>query len=114
LAADEDALDMVSFNLMLAVQSCLDIASHLIADEGWPPAATLAEAFGRLRTEKVISPQTAQSLAQAAGLRNLVAHGYAGVDARKVHAAATNGLGDLDAFARELAAWLVARDDRAT
>jgi uncharacterized protein YutE (UPF0331/DUF86 family) len=38
LRADRDALDLVSFNLMLAVQSCSDIASHIIADEGWPAA----------------------------------------------------------------------------
>ena len=33
LRADRDALDLVSFNLMLAVQTCADIASHLIAAE---------------------------------------------------------------------------------
>lgn len=51
LRADRDALDLVSFNLMLAVQSCADIASHLIADEGWPSAANLASGFNRLRDE---------------------------------------------------------------
>ncbi len=35
LADDRDTLELVAFNLMLAVQSCLDIASHLIADERW-------------------------------------------------------------------------------
>ena len=45
LRADREALDIVSFNMMLAVQSCHDIASHLIADEGWSPATTLAGAF---------------------------------------------------------------------
>ena len=29
LAGDRDALDLVAFNLMLAVQTCADIASHL-------------------------------------------------------------------------------------
>jgi uncharacterized protein YutE (UPF0331/DUF86 family) len=38
LAANRDALDLVSFNLMLAVQACADVASHMIADEGWPAA----------------------------------------------------------------------------
>jgi uncharacterized protein YutE (UPF0331/DUF86 family) len=42
LSEDRDALDVVSFNLMLAVQSCADIASHIIADEGWPPAREIA------------------------------------------------------------------------
>jgi len=37
LSGDRDALEIVSFNLMLAVQTCADMASHLIADERWPP-----------------------------------------------------------------------------
>ena len=36
LESDRDVLDLVAFNLMLSVQSCADIASHLIADEGAP------------------------------------------------------------------------------
>ena len=31
LAPDSDALDIVSFNLLLAVQTCVDLATHLIA-----------------------------------------------------------------------------------
>jgi uncharacterized protein YutE (UPF0331/DUF86 family) len=33
LAANEDALELVSFNLLLGVQACIDLATHLIADE---------------------------------------------------------------------------------
>lgn len=62
LRADRDALDLVSFNLMLAVQSCSDIASHIIADEGWPAAQNLAGGFNRLRDEGVIAAKTAESL----------------------------------------------------
>lgn len=108
LRADRDALDLVSFNLMLAVQSCLDLASHLIADEGWATPRTLAEAFTRLQEHGVITTPTATALARAAGLRNVVAHGYAGVDPTMVHAGATQGLTDLDGFARELASWVAA------
>lgn len=43
---------------MLAVQSCSDIASHLIADEGWRAATNLANAFNRIRDEGVISAPT--------------------------------------------------------
>lgn len=106
LAADLDALDLVAFNLMLAVQICADIASHLIADGGWPNARTLAESFDRLREHGVLTRETAQALGRAAGLRNVVAHGYASVDVSLVHAAASAGLADLDAFAREVAEWL--------
>jgi uncharacterized protein YutE (UPF0331/DUF86 family) len=106
LAASRDTCDLVSFNLMLAVQSCLDIASHIIADEGWRAATTLASAFVRLEEHGVLSKATSEALGKAAGLRNVVAHGYGGVDVDRLHRAATAGLADLEAFARETAAWL--------
>ena len=106
LAADRDALDLVSFNLMLAVQAALDIASHIIADEGFAPATTFAEAFARLADRGLLETKTASQLGKAAGLRNVVAHGYAGVDVGMVFTAATTGLADFEAFAQQIAAWL--------
>lgn len=108
LAADRDALELVSFNLMLAVQTCADIASHIIADEGWTPAGTLADAFSRLEAHGVLSAPTRAALARAVGLRDVVAHAYGAIDPAKVHAASTAGLADLDAFSREVAAWTAA------
>ena len=106
LAADRDKLDIVSFNLMLAVQACADIASHIIADEGWTAAKTLAESFARLADHGVLEPVTAETMKKAVGLRNVVAHGYVRVDIPMVHRAATAGLDDLSAFARQVARWL--------
>lgn len=105
LKQDRDAADLVAFNLMIAVQICADIASHLIADEGWPAAKTLGESFTRLQERQVIAVEVAAALRNAVGLRNVVAHGYAGVDVDLLQRAATQGLEDLDAFARQIAAW---------
>jgi uncharacterized protein YutE (UPF0331/DUF86 family) len=44
------------------------------------------------------------------GLRNVVAHGYAGVNPAMVHTAARVGAADLDAFAREVTQWLAGRE----
>ena len=109
LRANRDALDLVSFNLMLAVQSCADLAGHLIADEGWPAAVNLASGFNRLRDEGVISAAAAASLCKAVGLRNVVAHGYAGINPAMVHSAAVSGVGDLEAFAQQVAQWISAQ-----
>ena len=35
LAASRDALDLVSFRVYLGMQEAIDLASHIIADEGW-------------------------------------------------------------------------------
>lgn len=109
LARDRDRLDLVSFNLMLAVQVCLDVASHLIADEGWPAAPDLGSSFARLREHGVVSAAVAEALARASGLRNVVAHVYGRVDAALVHRAATTGLNDLERFATDVAAWAEAQ-----
>lgn len=109
LAADRDALELVAFNLMLAVQAACDLAAHVIADEGWTAPATVAECFTRLAEHAVITDSTAVALRRAVGFRNVVAHGYAGIDVGMTHAASTSGLADLDTFAREVATWLGAR-----
>jgi len=106
LARDRDTLELVSFNLMLAIQAALDVASHMIADEGWPAAATLAESFTRLHEHQVISAPTLAGLRSAARLRNILAQLYSVVDPAKVHHAATAGLADLGRFAGEVCAWV--------
>src|SRR5688572_14584931 len=64
-SGDRDALDIVSFNLMLAIQSCADIASHIIADERWTAAKTLSEGFERLREHGVLTAATAAGMKSA-------------------------------------------------
>jgi uncharacterized protein YutE (UPF0331/DUF86 family) len=108
LRADRDALDVVAFNLMLAVQASADLAAHIIADEGWRPVGSLAESFERLAEHDVIEAITADAMRRAVRFRNVVAHGYAGLDIAATHSASTAGLLDLDRFAREVARWLAA------
>jgi uncharacterized protein YutE (UPF0331/DUF86 family) len=109
LLADRNALDLVSFNLMLSVQVCADMASHVIADEGWPVATSLAEAFARLEQFGVLERETTLALQRAVGLRNVVAHGYAGLDVERCFEAAQSGLTDLESFARQVSAWAQAQ-----
>jgi uncharacterized protein YutE (UPF0331/DUF86 family) len=109
LAADQDALELVAFNLMLGVQTCSDIASHLIADEGWPASPTLSKAFQELHRQGVLTEEVAAALGRAAGFRNRIAHGYADTDPLTIHGAAANGLPDLERFAAEVSAWISRR-----
>jgi uncharacterized protein YutE (UPF0331/DUF86 family) len=105
LASDQDAFELVSFNLMLAVQLCCDIASHIIADDQLPAVRSLGEAFTRLAEHRILTAETAQGMSRAAGFRNVVAHGYVSIDPAIVHRAATDGVVDLERFAQEIAAW---------
>jgi uncharacterized protein YutE (UPF0331/DUF86 family) len=106
LANDRNVRDLVSYNLALAVQACLDIASHLIADEVWEAGTTAAESFQTLARHEVISSELATVMGQAAGLRNILVHGYSKAVPARIHAAATTGLADLERFGQEISAWM--------
>lgn len=58
----------------------------------------------------VIAASTADALGRAASFRNVVAHGYGRVAADLLYSAATDGVGDHERFAREVAGW-IARGD---
>lgn len=101
--ADRTAREVVTLNLFVAIQACLDLAAHWLADAGWDMPATYADVFGALTQHGVIPRELATRLAGAAAFRNLVAHQYGALDWRRVYALAGSDLGDLDAFCATLA-----------
>jgi uncharacterized protein YutE (UPF0331/DUF86 family) len=109
LAQSTDSLDITAFNLMLAVQSALDVCGYLIVDEVWARASSPAEAFERLRQHEVLSAETTASMQRTANVRDLIAYGYAETDIKSIHHAATTGLVDLEEFSCEVAVWLGSR-----
>ena len=102
-SADRSAREVVTLNLFVAVQTCLDLAAHWLADAGWDMPATYADVFGALAEHGVIPRDLATRLAGAAAFRNLVAHQYGVLDWRRVYALAASDLGDLDSFCATLA-----------
>lgn len=97
-ANDRERRDLAIFYLFLAIQGCLDLAAHWVADAGWSPADDAASVFDELADRGAIVRDLADPLRGAAGLRNRIAHGYAMLDYRRVHREAVAGLGALRAF----------------
>ena len=49
--ADRTAREVVALNLFVAIQACLALASHVLADAGWGVPRTYGESFtGHLRS----------------------------------------------------------------
>ncbi len=108
LATDADVQDIVSLNLMRAVQLCVDIALHVLGDTGQRPPATMGEAFDLLAGEGVIPTDLASRMRSAVGFRNLAVHAYREIDWAIVHRLTYDGLEDLRAFATAIARLLEA------
>lgn len=96
--ADAKTRDLSLFYLFLAIQECIDLAAHWVADEGWGEPDEAGSAFDVLADRKIIDRELATALRAAAGLRNRIAHGYAAVDYGRVHREAQTGIPALRAF----------------
>ncbi len=102
-AADRTAREVVVLNLFVALQECVSLATHWLADQGLDVPQSYADVFRRLGERQVISPELARRLAAASGFRNLVAHRYGALDWGRVHAISSERLDDLLGFCAELA-----------
>jgi uncharacterized protein YutE (UPF0331/DUF86 family) len=100
---DRDAQEIVTFNLFLAFQDCLDVAAHLIADRGWPVPATNRERFDILAPRGALTPETARAMARCAGLRNLIIRTYGSLDLGRLCEELPAGMVALEAFRSEMA-----------
>src|SRR5437870_5597639 len=78
--ADVKDRDLAIFYLFLAIQECLDLAAHWVADAGWTAPDDAASTFDVLADRAAIDRDLAATLRLAAGLRNRIAHGYAMLD----------------------------------
>jgi uncharacterized protein YutE (UPF0331/DUF86 family) len=103
-AGDRTAREVVVLNLFVAIQACLDLAAHWLADEGWEVPQRYGEIFLALADHDIIPRSLALRLVGAAGLRNLVAHQYGTIEWKRIHHAASSpDLDDLEAFCAALA-----------
>ena len=90
--------DLATFYLFLAIQECIDLAAHWVADSGWSPPDDAASTFDILADRKVIDRETADGMRLATGLRNRIAHGYFLLDHRPLHEEAMDGVKTLRIF----------------
>jgi uncharacterized protein YutE (UPF0331/DUF86 family) len=103
LLEDYDLQDIICINLERAVQTCVDLASHIIAESDLQPAGSMAESFEQLRRLKLISDELATRMKKAVGFRNVAVHAYQEINWKMVYAIITTRLTDFVDFAKTVA-----------
>jgi uncharacterized protein YutE (UPF0331/DUF86 family) len=103
LRASSDLQDIVSVNITRAVQLCVDIAVHVLADTEQPAPQTMGDAFDSLAAAGIISAGLSKRLRGAVGFRNIAVHSYQAIDWDIVHAITHHGLEDFRQFAAAVA-----------
>lgn len=103
LRGDRARLDLAAFYLLLAIQECIDLAAHWVADDGLAPPEDAASTFDVLCDKGLIAPEVADALRGATGLRNRIAHGYADLDRERVYLEAKDGISRIREFLSNVA-----------
>ena len=88
----------VEHTLQIAIQSALDVASHIASDQRLGEPETNRALFQLLARADVISTDLSHRLAEMAGFRNVLVHGYDDVQVQIIEDVVRNHLGDLDEF----------------
>jgi uncharacterized protein YutE (UPF0331/DUF86 family) len=91
--------------LQVAIQSLLDIGSHLIAERGFREAETYADIIDILGEEKVVPKSFAARIRGMAGLRNILVHDYLEVDPKELRKH-MGRIGDFERFCRHVIEYL--------
>lgn len=97
---------LVERHLHLVLECAIDVGEMVIAANGWERPEENRDVFRVLGEREVLPKDLATRLQSAAGLRNLLVHQYDTLDRARVRKALVEGLPDVDAFAREVEAWL--------
>lgn len=104
LLADSDTLAAVKYRFIVAIEASIDAGRHLVASAGLRAPQDFADTFQVLAEGGVLDEATAARGQDMARFRNLLVHGYARVDDRRVVEILQTRLGDLDDIRRQVAA----------
>jgi len=97
---------IVERTLQLAIEVCLDIANHVIADRRLRVPATHAESFTILAEAGLLESAQRDAMIRMSGFRNLIVHEYARIDPGMVLRTLREHLGDFSRFKTAVLAWI--------
>ncbi len=82
---DFDRQEIILFNLQIAIQNCIDIASHIVSDRELGIPGSNNEMFYMLQDNEYLDLNVTEKMVAAVGFRNLVVHEYEAVDLKRVY-----------------------------
>ncbi len=97
---DRDLQSIILFNIIQAIQSCIDIGAHMISDSGWDAPYSQAEIFEVLAGHKVITNALAKKMVLMTGFRNRIVHEYEKTDFNMVYDIWRKHLGNIERFCK--------------
>lgn len=99
---------IIERTLHLAIESCMDVADHLVADKRLRVPESGAETFEVLGEAGLLPHGLVSALAKMVGFRNILVHDYARLDPTIVLRVLRTELTDLEQFRHAVVAYVTA------
>jgi len=97
---------IVERTLQMAIEMCVDIVNHVIADRGLRVPATYAEAFEVLGEAGLLDAARRDAMIRMSKFRNVIVHDYARVDPAIVVRILREHLEDFAQFKAAVLSWI--------
>jgi uncharacterized protein YutE (UPF0331/DUF86 family) len=102
---------IVERTLQMMIETCVDIAGHIISDKRYRVPKSYGETFRILREENVLRERLCETMEKMAKFRNIVVHSYDKVDAEIVVNILRNHLDDFLHYRNAILAFLKRIDE---
>ena len=99
---DIDRQESILFNLQMAIQKCIDIAAHIISDEGFGVPGSTNEMFYLLEENDFMGRDITEKMVKAVGFRNLIVHEYEKIELGQVFEIALKDIKDLNDYLKSI------------
>jgi uncharacterized protein YutE (UPF0331/DUF86 family) len=104
--ADWKTQRIVERTLQMMIETCLDVANHLVADRGFRVPVSYADVFKVLGENKVLGQGLCGRMEKMAKFRNVLVHQYERIDAEIIVDLLKKKLGDFDQFNKAVIGFL--------
>ena len=112
--ANEDYQELVERNFQVAIQTCIDIANYLIAQENLPVPDEEENIFLTLSRVRILPKKLSEKIKGMIGFRNILVHEYLGIDHTLVYGLLQNRLSDFTDFAKAIVTFIEKEIGRAS
>nr|WP_281432388.1 DUF86 domain-containing protein [Desulfatitalea alkaliphila] len=104
--ADWKLQRIIERTLQMMIETCVDIAGHIISDQGFRLPDSYADTFRVLHENTIIDGDLCRTLEKIAKFRNIIVHHYDRVDVEIVVGILRKHLDDFHHFQKAIINWL--------
>jgi uncharacterized protein YutE (UPF0331/DUF86 family) len=104
--ADWKVQRIIERTLQVMIETCLDIAGHIIADRGFRAPDSYADMFRILQANGILEEAQLPAMEKMARFRNLVVHQYEKIDPDIVVSILNKNLPDFERYRDSITAYL--------